>query len=280
MSEDVAPTLNTGQHLSFNSSLIAHFLGIVHHREAQEFSKELPEGAIDLMYLDPPFGKGREFKGREGLAFDDSWGSFGGYLVWLRELLTEVPRLLSPRGTLFLHLDPLAVHYAKVMLDEIFGRSRFLNEIIWHHTGGGRSKRYFSRKHQTILWYSKTDDYTFNLEQIRQPYAEGSRYGKSGITAASGKHYPPNPAGTLADDVWTIPMVNPMAVERVGYPTQKPIALLERIIAVASHPGDVVADLFCGSGTTLVAAHQLGRNWIGSDQSEDAVRIAKERLHI
>lgn len=267
-----------GPGISSEPALLASLLGQIHQSEAIALARRIPDRAIDLVYCDPPFGKGREYAGRDNLAFDDLWASFDAYLEWLEDVAGEMPRILSDRGSFFLHLDPLASHYAKVILDRVFGRARFLNEIVWHHTGGGRSKRYFSRKHQVILWYSKSDSYTFNIDAVRQPYAPTSGYAKKGIRAASGKHYSPHPDGTPMDDVWSIPMVNPMAAERVGYPTQKPLALLERIVAAASSPGDVVGDFFCGSGTTLVAAKRLGRRWIGGDQSADAVAIARERI--
>jgi len=192
--------------------------------------------------------------------------------------LENSAHVLKETGSLFLHLDQDAAHYAKVMLDQILGRGRFINEIIWHHTGGGRSRRYFSRKHQTIFWYAAGQRFTFNIDSVRQPYSQTSGYAKSGIRARSGKHYLPHPDGTPIDDVWTIPMVNPMSAERVGYPTQKPLALLDRIIRAASQPGDIVLDPFCGSGTTLVAAEMSARRWIGCDKSECAVEVTSQRI--
>lgn len=251
----------------------------VFQADAIEFANALPPESVALLYMDPPFGKGKTYTGRESLTFDDIWeGGFDGYLSWLRELLQASHRVLKTTGSLFLHLDPLASHYAKVLLDEVFGRERFLNEIIWHHTGGGRSHNYFSRKHQTILWYAKTNRHTFEIDRVRTPYSTTSGYAKSGITSKAGKKYLPHPEGTPVDDVWSIPMINPMSRERVGYPTQKPILLLERIISAASQPGELVADFTCGSGTTLVAAKKLGRRWLGCDVSADAVKVALQRL--
>ncbi len=240
---------------------------------------QLPAQTVDLLYLDPPFGAGRVFADTAG-RFDDRWdGGLVGYLAWLRPRLLAARRILSPSGSLFLHLDRRAVHYAKVLLDELWGADCFRNEIIWHYTGGGRSRRVFSHKHDTILWYSNSPAaWTFNLDALREPYAPTSGYARGGIRSAAGKQYLPHPAGTPPDDVWDIPMINPLAGERVGYPTQKPARLLRRIITAASNPGDLVADLCCGSGTTAVVAQQLGRRWLAADISAAAIAATTQRL--
>jgi site-specific DNA-methyltransferase (adenine-specific) len=165
----------------------------------------------------------------------------------------------------------------KLILDAIFG-GRFQNEIIWHYTGGGRSKSYFSRKHDTIFWYSKTADVTFNINKVRVPYKETSGYAKSGIISAAGKQYMPNPDGTPVDDVWDIPIINPMSGERMGYPTQKPEALLERIIEASSNEGDVILDAYCGCGTTVAVAQRLKRKWIGIDITYQSIAVILKRL--
>jgi len=233
-----------------------------------------------LIYLDPPFLTGREQVGTvEGMAYDDRWeGQLDSYLPWLKERLQALYSLLLPDGSLVLHLDYRASHYARVMLDEIFGRRGFINEIIWHYTGGGRSKRRFSCKHDTLLWYSRSEKPVFNIDAVRVPYKETSGYAKGGIVAASGRKYMPDPRGTPVDDVWDIPIINPMANERVGYPTQKPLVLLDRLILALSNPGELVGDFCCGSGTTLVSAQTLKRHWVGCDVSEAAVKCATERL--
>ena len=200
------------------------------------------------------------------------------YIVSVTERLCELRRVLRPTGSLYLHCDRRSAHYFRVICDALFGESNFRNEIIWHYTGGGRAKRYFSRKHDTLLFYSKSGDYTFNIDAIRQPYKKTSGFAKSGITSAAGRKYLPHPGGTPADDVWDIPMLNPMARERTGYPTQKPLALLERIIAASSNESDVVLDPYCGSGTTPVAAQNLGRKWAAIDSSEPAITATKHRL--
>ncbi len=200
------------------------------------------------------------------------------YLLNVTERLAELHRVLKSSGSLFLHCDRRTSHYLRIICDALFGKSNFRNEIIWHYTGGGRAKNHFSRKHDIILFYTKSQDYTFNIDTVRLPYKETSGYAKSGITSAAGKKYLPHPDGTPADDVWNIPMVNPMAKERTGYPTQKPLALLERIVAACSNKGEVVLDPYCGCGTTLVASQKLGRRWLGIDSSELAVTSAKYRL--
>jgi len=187
----------------------------------------LIKNSFQLIYLDPPFQSGRERVGsNSGWKYPDQWdGKLKSYLPWLRQRLEVIYKLLAENGSFVLHLDWRASHYAKVILDEIFGYDNFVNEIIWHYTGGGRSKKRFSYKHDTLLWYSKGSKPVFNLDSTRIPYKKTSGYAKSGIKSASGKLYKPNPKGTPVDDVWDIPILNPLAHERVGYPTQKPLIL-------------------------------------------------------
>ena len=240
----------------------------------------LPEQSFRFIYLDPPFVTGRERVGSDSrYRFSDTWkGELEEFIPWLRERIKLMIPLLVANGSLVLHLDWRAAHYARVMLDELFGISGFMNEIIWHYTGGGRSKNRFSCKHDTLLWYAKGPEPLFNIDAIRVPYKESSGYARSGIIAASGKKYEPNPKGTPVDDVWDIPIINPMSRERVGYPTQKPSALLNRLVSALSAKGELVGDFFCGSGTTLAVAEDLGRNWIGADISCEAIRCVQERL--
>ncbi len=200
------------------------------------------------------------------------------YLVNMAPRLVELNRVLKGTGSLYLHCDPTMSHYLKVLLDTIFGVARFQNEIIWHYTGGGRSKSYFSRKHDVILVFRKGATATFNVDAVRVPYKETSGYARSGIVAKSGKRYLPNPLGTPVDDVWDIPIINPLSKERLGYPTQKPLALLDRIIQAASNEDDVVLDPFCGCGTTVDSAQRSGRRWIGIDITYIAVDLIKKRL--
>lgn len=241
---------------------------------------QLPPGLFRLIYLDPPFLTGRTRRGpNDEFSYADAWNDhLHGYLPWLRERLAAMIPALVDGGSLVLHLDYRAVHYARVMLDELLGYDRFVNEIIWHYTGGGRSKNRFSCKHDTLLWYSNGPRPVFNIDAVRRPYKPTSGYAQGGIVSAKGKHYTPHPHGTPVDDVWDIPIINPLSKERVGYPTQKPLLLLERIILALTNPGDLVADFFCGSGTTLVAAQRAGRSWFGVDVSPAAVACAKKRL--
>ena len=242
----------------------------------------LPAEIADLVVTDPPFGTGRSRSGRTGRsgsgAFDDRWESLAHYLAFLRPRLIAMHRILKPTGSMVLHLDHRAVHEVKLEMDQIFGPASFINEIIWHYTGGGRAKRYFSRKHDTLLWYAKGTRWTFNIDAVRVPYKPTSGYARGGIVAKSGKRYGPHPSGTPVDDVWDIPMVNPLSPERCGYPTQKPERLLERLILALSRPDDRVVDPFCGSGTTAVVAQRLGRHWIAADSSEQAVAMTRDRL--
>jgi DNA modification methylase len=239
--------------------------------------------AVRLIYCDPPFNSGQQWKDtRTGeVAYDDRWGkgiqSFAHFL-WQRLMLAR--ELLTPDGSIFLHGSNREVPLLRALCDDVFGPGNFLNQVVWHYTGGGRADSRFSNKHDLILWYRKGDRHVFNPDAIRVPYKPNSRYAESGITGKNGKRYMPNPGGTVPDDVWPIPMVNPMSNERTSYPTQKPLALLERVVAAASHPGDLVCDLVCGSGTALVAAKNLGRSWIGVDKSQLAIETSSRRMGV
>ena len=195
------------------------------------------------------------------------------YTSYMAERLFAMHRVLKGNGSIYLHCDPYASHYLKLVMDAIFNKKNFRNEIVWHYTGGGRSKTYFSRKHDIILWYVQTTNYCFNIDEIRVPYKETSGYARDGIVSQSGKRYMPHPKGTPVDDVWDIPIINPMSDERLGYPTQKPLALLERIIKASSKPDDLVLDPFAGCGTTIEAAKKNSRDVIGIDILPFALRL-------
>lgn len=209
-------------------------------------------------------------------------GSLLAYLVSMTLRIVEIHRVLKPTGSFYLHCDPTASHYLKLLLDSVFvsgqQNGQFLNEIIWHYTGGGRSKTYFSRKHDTIFWYGKGSIATFNIDEVRVAYKATSGYAKGGIVSAAGKLYLPNPLGTPVDSVWDLPIINPLAKERLGYPTQKPEALLERIIRASSNEGDIVLDAYCGCGTTVAVAQRLGRQWIGIDITYQSIALILKRL--
>ena len=251
-------------------------------------------GAVDLVYIDPPFFTGDDFSFStavngedftrepnliEQKAYRDTWGGgIDGYLSWFHTSLQYLRELLAETGSIYVHLDWHLSHYAKLVLDEVFGAQNFRNEIVWHYTGGGRSNTYYSRKHDIIYWYSKNEAYVFNVDAIRVPYKETSGYAKGGIVAKSGKRYMPHPAGTPADDVWDIPIINPLADERIGYPTQKPEDLLSRVLLGGTNAHDLVLDCFAGSGTTAVVAEKLGRRWIACDLGRFAIHTTRKRL--
>ena len=198
------------------------------------------------------------------------------YLSYMTERLLPLRGILKPTGSIYLHCDPTASHYIKVMMDGIFGHGNFRNEVIWHYQTGGVSKRWFGRKHDTILFYSITDKYFIDLSRVmddRSPEVlRRIREGAPSATRATNEK-------RLPFDVWNIQALNAMAKERLGYATQKPLALLERIIKASSNEGDVVFDPFCGCATTLEAAHHLKRRWIGIDIAIHAIkRVAKVRL--
>ena len=240
------------------------------------------DGIVDLVYIDPPFATGsrRESpKGDEGPdGYDDSWTDPDEFVEWLAPRLKGLWRILSDHGNLVIHLDNRAVHYVRVWCDRNFGPDRLENEIIWHYTGGGRSKKRFSRKHDVLLWYSKGPKRIFNIDAVREPYKPTSGYAKGGIVSKKGKKYMPHPDGTPVDDVWDIPIVNPMSNERSAYPTQKPLKLLERIVGALSDTDSIVCDIFSGSGTTALAARKLGRRFIVCDNNPDAIGVTLDRL--
>ena len=248
-----------------------------------ELMKSLPAGSCDLIYADPPFftGKRREpASGRHGFA--DSWpGGLDAFLSFLGPRLTEMRRLLKPTGTLYVHLDWHAVHYVKVMLDELFGYENFLNEIVWSYRTGGRSASWFARKHDTLLAYARhIGRHKFHVLRDGVFRTDGLNYDEAGRpykNTRAGRLYF-HPDGPAMTDVWEIPFLSTVSRERVSYPTQKPEALLARIIRASTDEGDVVADFFCGSGTTLAVARRLGRRWFGCDASSAAVRLANQRL--
>jgi len=205
------------------------------------------------------------------------------YLVMMAPRLVELKRVLRPTGSVYLHCDPTASHYLKVLMDAIFGKRRLVNEVIWCFRQGGRSKRAFARKHHTIFYYTKSELWTFNNEApaVRVPYHGTGGYQTSGKGVThkdTDKTYKPSPLGKVAEDWWDIPAIPPMSKERLSYPTQKPQALLERIIQASSNEGDVVLDPFCGCGTTIAAAQALGRRWIGIDITYLAINLIKNRL--
>ena len=266
---------------------------LVVHADNEEYLPTLPDGAFTLVYIDPPFNTGRRqkrqttrtvraadgegdrvgFQGRSYLTlrgtlhgYDDA---FDDYWAFLEPRLREAWRLLADDGTLYLHLDYREVHYAKVMLDALFGRECFLNEIIWAYDFGGRSKSRWPAKHDNILVYVKDPArYHFDSEAVdREPYM------------APGLVTPEKAArGKLPTDVWWHTIVSPTGKEKTGYPTQKPQGVLRRIVGASSRPGDWVLDFFGGSGTTGAAAAALGRRFVLVDANPQAIDVMRRRL--
>src|SRR5437016_1301887 len=259
----------------------------------------LPEfaRAVDLIYIDPPFMTGRDFTSGTQLAYSDKWkNDLDVYLQWLHETFVQLHRLLAQDGSLYVHLDWRATHYAKVILDEVFGyRSDadgpgFKSEIIWHYQSGGRSHKCYARKHDTILLYTRSAQYCFHAERIGERRGTQKRnhmrkqVGPDGrvtwtIRSADRIYTYDEDAMMTPADVWNdISHLHQKDPERNGYATQKPAALLERIILASSEENDLVLDCFCGSGVTPAVAERLDRRWIACDQSELALKLTRERM--
>jgi site-specific DNA-methyltransferase (adenine-specific) len=262
--------------------------------------------SVDLIYLDPPFNTKRMYSApvgskAAGASFKDMWTwkdvnetyldsladkypgltrfitSSGAvhskpmmaYLTYMAQRIIEMHRVLKSTGSFYLHCDPTASHYLKLLLDGIFGKKNcFRNEIVWGYQWGGVGKRNFARKHDTIFWYSKSDKnkWVFNDKEVRVPYT------------TKDPRWHNNEQGKILRDIWEIPTINTQSNERTGYPTQKPLPLLHRIIRASSNEDDIVMDPFCGCATTCVAAQQLGRKWIGIDIEKQSVKILIDRL--
>lgn len=250
------------------------------------------KGKIDLIYIDPPFASKANYRttstiydvdgqpfALEQRAYQDSWDEgLLGYLRMLYPRLFLMRELLSEQGALVIHLDWHAVHYVKVLLDELFGYNNFRNEIAWCYGGGGAPQKTYSKKHDLLLWYSKGSDWTFN-RQFR-PYTKGTL--ERGLTAVKGDKYALCKEGAGLDDWWSgkevQKILSPTAYENLKFTTQKPEGLLKRIINGHSNEGDLVADFFCGSGTTGAVAEKLGRRWFMADASRLAYKLAYKRL--
>ena len=253
-------------------------------------------GGIKLIYIDPPFDVGADFSMNieigdeeftkepsvlEELAYRDTWGKgTDSFIAMIYERLALMKDLLAEDGSVFVHCDSRVNSHIRLILDEIFGKPNFINEIIWCYTSGGKSSRTFSKKHDMILFYTKSAHYIFNEDAIRIPYSEKTianyKQGLKGSSYTSDVKL--NENGKIPEDYWSISIATKSLIENLGYPTQKPEALLERIIKASSNPGDIVADFFCGSGTTLAVAEKLGRKWIGSDLGKFAIHTTRKRM--
>lgn len=264
-------------------------INAIYEGDNLEILSKFPDESVDLIYADPPFFSNKHYEviwddGAEIRAFQDRWkGGIEHYVSWMEPRLRECHRVLKKTGSFYLHCDWHANAHLRILLDKIFGEHNFRNEIIWCYRGAGYPKKDFGKRHDTIFRYSRTNNYVFNLDAVREEYAEA--------TKERFKHYignvrksgdfglqKLNPLGKQPDDWWQIQPIAPSANERWGYPTQKPLALLEKIIKASSSKGDIVLDPFCGCGTTLVAAQKLGRKWIGIDVSPTACKLMKDRL--
>jgi len=281
-------------------------LDVVIWGDCLEILPSFESESVDLVYIDPPFYRQKNYED-----FNDTWMNIEHYLSFIRKRLKELFRVLRKTGTIYLHCNYRASHYLKQVMDEVFGVENFRNEIIWHKRGGIKTVTpYFPRKKDSILFYVKSEKYTFNVQRgdpkENALYKRWIKYSKDGKTVLF-KDFPktdkvkfkdytkrfisrckskPKPddviyefEGALIDSVWSdIPDIYRGQKERLGYSTQKPEALLERIIRASSNVGDVVLDPMCGSGTTLAVAKRLSRKWVGIDVSERAVSISLERL--
>lgn len=273
-------------------------------RDAEEMLRQEYSGKVQMCYFDPPYATGQTFSCRRKVGEDD-WkrgrGSLelmayedpadeSAYIYMMRQALTLARDLLCDKGVLFLHVDWRMSAHMRILMDELFGRENFLNEIVWAYQTGGRAKRFFSRKHDTILLYSKTSRYyldVFNVAERRanarsnhmkrQIDADGRAYRSIRSGGKTYIYYDDDPVcpGDVWDDVSHLQQKDP---QRTGYDTQKPMRLLERIIRCSTKPGDIVCDLFAGSGTTLAAAANLGRKFVGTDRSPLAFHTARRRL--
>lgn len=263
--------------------------------DCSEVLKSVEPGSVDMVYLDPPFFTEKRHRLRnrdrsQEFVFDDLWGCHKKYAEFMVSRLKLCRDCLSEEGSIFVHCDSTANHIIRAILDELFGRENFRSEIIWSYKRWSNSKSGLLPAHQNIYWYSKTNSFKFNrifnrysestnVDQILQRRARDA-HGKSVYQRDENGEVvlDDDKVGVPLSDVWEIPYLNPKAKERVGYPTQKPILLLERIIEISTDPGDFVLDPFCGSGTTLVAAQLMERDGLGIDISHEAIDLAQARI--
>jgi len=343
------PSVGTGRRRAPISSEISPHTGkpsavvdtrVVYCGDNLEQLKKLPDGCVDLIYIDPPFNSNRNYEvfwgeTKEKRAFEDRHASTQTYIEFMRPRCVELHRVLKKTGSFYYHCDWHASHYVKIMLDQIFSQNQFQTEIIWRRTNAkGLAFRSFPNDHDTIFYYTKGDDYTFNRqylphnedyveafykytepetgrcyrladltnpnkdrpnltyeflgikrvwrwtkERMQEAYEKGLVIQTKPGAVPALKRYLDEQEGNPVDSIWAdIPPIQAQSAERLGYPTQKPLALLDRIIKASSNPNDIVLDAFCGCGTALVAAENLGRQWIGIDISPTACRVMAKRL--
>ena len=273
-------TISTGQNLLFQSDN----LNVIKYLLNNGYREK-----IDLIYIDPPFNSNAGYYKKikldeniilQEIQYSDIW-NLDEYLQFMYERLILLRELLSERGSIYLHCDWRVNSYLRLMLDEIFGAERLVNEIIWCFTSGGKGNRAFSKKHNTIYYYSKTDKYIFNADEIRIPYSTKTyqNYKKGLKGSCFTAQVELNERGKIPEDYLEIAVASKSLVENeYNYPTQKPEKLLERIIKTSSQPDSIVFDCFMGSGTTLACAEKLGRKWIGCDASPGSLNTVSKRL--
>ena len=290
------------------------------HGDNLPFLRAMNSESVDLIATDPPFNKGRDFHATHdsfasGAKFRDRWSwerdvdrewvdeitdnyphvmnmiqgsrssygdDMGAFLCFIAVRLLAMRRVLKPTGSIYLHCDPTASHYLKALMDAVFGKDHFQNELVWRYSWGYHTAKRWNRKHDLILFYAKGERWSFNAKEVmdkrENEVLRRLETGAASATMAADKATTSDKSLKLPADVWDIPTINGMASERVGYPTQKPLALYERIIRASSNPGDIVLDPFAGSATTLIAAEKLQRQWVGIDIREKAHEVAIDRL--
>ena len=244
--------------------------------------KNKVKGRVKLIYIDPPFATKDEFQNKDGAKAYNDKKKGAEFVEFLRRRLIVARELLADDGSIYIHLDQKMSHYIKVLMDEIFGKENFVNEIVWCYTGPSQTSRNFVRKHDNLLFYAKSKDYIFNTEQLRKPYKKST--GASGKTSFTGntpdsKVKELDMRGKLLEDYWTdIATIGYAHHQITGYPTQKPEVLFERIINASTNEEDLVMDFFAGSGTTLAVAEKLNRRWVGCDIGRLAIYTTQKRL--
>ncbi len=261
------------------------------HGDSLELARAWQPASLACVYLDPPFGTGTVRRGRApGADYRDVDDDPDSFTAWLTPWLAASRDALRATGSLFVHLDYRTVHYIKVALDRLFGRERFINEIIWCYSVGGKGRRGFGRKHDTILWYARGAEWAFYPEAIRVPRRGGShmrvvhdeqgRPVQEKTNRRTGRVYRyPVADGKIPEDWWTdIETLNHSDRERIGWPSQKPERLIERVLRATTAPGDRVADWFSGSATTAAVAQRLGRGFVVGDRAAAAIELAGRRL--
>lgn len=254
------------------------FINRLYCMDNLELLKQLPSDSIDLIYCDILYNTGRKFKD-----YNDNLGTPQEAIEWYKPRLIEMYRVLKCTGSILLQMDYRMHPYVRIEMDNIFGNDKLINELIWQYSGGGVPKNKFAPKHDNILFYSKGSNYTFNTDKLRVSYSESTKQRFKGVinNKRNGIDFGKqelNELGKHPESVISMPILAPSSNERVGYDTQKPKHLLKYLINGLSNEGDIVADFFMGSGTTIVVAKELGRNYIGCDINPRAIEITKNRL--